>query len=200
MSNYHLPDFLPYCWKELNYGTKVHKFNKHAELLDRQVLFSELFTIFFRLPELSSFYLEVETINHKPVVHENEFIKFFEEPIYTFKISNIIINDIAEQNITNLENTKKILETSISSFENYLNCKEQEKVLSWLWKRGKEANLASVKENKLNFTYIFQINKELSVQLCEDAYKENYAQFQHQVLESIVPNKKSNEVKLKKKL
>lgn len=184
MKHYTLPDMLPYDVKELSYGTNYAKMRNHAQLLDRQVLFAELFNNFYKIPELKSFQLEVKLMNHILEKNENEFEPTVIDPDFQYTIVKIKTID---NNHVNYE-IEKILLESLSGFDNYLSGRQQEKVLLWIWKRARESNLVAKRINGENLTYVFEIDKDLSVKLCQDAYQENFPVYYQQVMDTIVPN------------
>lgn len=188
MKQYSLPDMLPYQYEELSYGTSVQAMKNQAYLLDRQVLFGPLFNDFYLLPELKSFQLEVKLIHNDIEKNENEFEPQSVDPTFSFSINKIIT--VNEEPVT--PEMQSILTQSFNSFDNYLSGKAQEKVLLWIWKRGKESNLVAKRNNGENLTYTFEINKDLSVQLCKDAYQENYPVYYQKVLEQLVPKTDNN--------
>lgn len=181
MKQYHLPDFLPYGWDTLSFGTDLKQIEKHANLLNRQVLFSPIFNSFYKIPNLISFKLEVKATQHEMIHNDNEFEPTISEPIFQFNITKIKLknDDILTDDITNT------LLNSIKSFDQYIDGIAQEKVLLWIWKRGKELNLVATRKKEEHLTYIFEITKELSDQLCQDAYKENYTDYYNSIINSI---------------
>lgn len=188
MKQYQLPDMIPYKYEELSYGTSLQAMKSHSYLLNRQVLFGPLFNDFYLIPQLQSFQLEVKLIHTDIEKNENEFEPQSVEPTFSFSIKKI---NTLNQEPVNVE-MEQILNKSINSFDNYLSGKEQEKVLLWIWKRGKESNLVAKRNNGENLTYTFEINKELSVQLCKDAYQENYPIYYQKVLDELVPEAANN--------
>lgn len=196
MKHYTLPEMLPYDTQELSYGTNYAKMRTHAQLLDRQVLFSQLFNNFYKIPELESFQLEVKLVNHILEKNENEFEPTVVDPDFKYSIAKIkTLNSTPVD-----QNMEKILLNSLSGFDNYLSGRQQEKVLLWIWKRGRESNLVAKRINGENLSYVFEINKELSVQLCQDAYQENYPVYYQQVMQTLVPNVPTKEVTQKLKI
>lgn len=196
MKQYTLPDMLPYNATELSYGTNYAKMRTHAQLLDRQVLFSELFNNFYKIPELESFQLEVKLVNHILEKNENEFEPTVVDPDFQYSIAKIkTVNSVPVDS-----NMEQILLNSLSGFDNYLSGRQQEKVLLWIWKRGRESNLVAKRINGENLFYVFEINKELSVQLCKDAYQENYPVYYQQVMQTFIPQLTNKETTQKLKI
>lgn len=194
MKQYTLPDFLNNGWETLSFGTALSKMKKHGELLNKQVLFSELFNNFYLIPELESFQLHVKAVDQRVIPNENEFAPIVLEPIYEFNISHVKL-----KNGESTDSIDLLLGSSLKAFDNYLNGNEQEAVLLWMWKRGKDTEVLSHRKGGANTNYIFEITQELATQLCKDAYQENYPQFYKEVVEKTVAPAK-NVVQMRNKL
>jgi hypothetical protein len=178
MKQFVLPDYISYDKPSLNYATSLIDMQKHATSLNQQILFSEIFKTFIYLPDLISFQLQIDTLDYKFQSTENEFAPSIKEPLFSFNFNNIFFkNNILPSNI------EQVFNNSIENFRTFLNGIEQEKVLLWIWKRGKEENKIATRASHPKHTYIFEFNKEFSILLCKDAYKENYNNFYNESLQ-----------------
>lgn len=176
--NFYLPKFLKHNWEQLSYGSVVFQVEQHALQLDKQVFCSEILQLFHNYPELISFNFIAKEIGKVAKHNDNEYEPLILEPSYEFSIHKTIW--------TNNKEYDNLLFT-LSSFENYVSSHSQFKIVYWLLKTAKEANLFC-QFNGQRFEFL--IDKSFIQMLSQDAYGEHFSQFFYQALEQNLNNNK----------